>query len=111
MQLAIYCPKPDSPMAKTLKPGSAIVGDPDKITEGRAHIYYEGNVYGAENMRQYTERLLHAGGRLTTKYPTVAQAFIPLDELDEVGVYNTDSKTTLISEPEILLAWCPDADI
>lgn len=111
MQLAIFCPKPSTPLATTLKAGSAIVGDPTALTEGRVCIYYEGNVYNAENMRYFSERLLHAAGRLTTKYPTVAQAFISLDELDEVGVYNTDAKQALISDPETLRAWCPDADV
>ena len=111
MQLAIFCPKPDSILAKTLKAGSAIVGDADAVTDGRLRVYYEGNLYNAENMRYFSQRLLHAAGRLTANYPTVAQAYIPLDELYEVGVYDTDTKTALISKPESLRAWCPDADV
>jgi hypothetical protein len=67
-RLAVYVPDPDAPAdaARTvahIDRGSGIVGkriveaDP---AESPLLVYYEGNRYGAENMRLYAERVYHA---------------------------------------------------
>jgi hypothetical protein len=35
-------------------------------------VYYEGNRYGAENLRTYSQRVSMAAGRMFKKYPTIA---------------------------------------
>lgn len=39
---------------------------------GKVKAYYEGNLYGSENMVRFEDRVLHASGRLARHYPTVA---------------------------------------
>lgn len=58
----------------TIAPGSGIVA---AQKEGMFHIHYEGNLYGAENLRTWEERLLHAAGRAYQNYPTTARMAMP----------------------------------
>lgn len=62
-----------------IKAGSAIVttGGDTEGDEGGIRLYYEGNIYGAENLRDYKERILVAAGRAMTAYPTTAFVYIP----------------------------------
>jgi len=63
-----------------------------RLPSGEFQIDYEGNRFGAENLRTYEQRLLHALDRGKTKYPTVARQFQPLASLEEnfhiVGIIN-----------------------
>jgi len=111
MQLPVYCPKPSSPFARAIAAGSAIVGDPTRSHDGLILVYYEGNMYGAANMRKYSERVLHAAGRLATRYPTIACQYLPPDQLEAVGTYDRESAAFALSNPDALRLWCPDADI
>ena len=67
----ILIPKPGALQRKRIKTGSGIVAV--ERTDGSADIYYEGNLYGAENLRSYWGRLLRAASRLAQQYPTVAR--------------------------------------
>jgi hypothetical protein len=83
----IYVPVADSPLRRTIHPGSGIVGTPQPRT-GRALIYYQGNESGLEAFETYEARCYHAWGRMTWKgrgYPTVATSVVSLEELIEVG--------------------------
>lgn len=58
-------------------------------------IYYEGNIYGAENLKSYLQRVYHAASHLIHKYPTIAHVTIPLKDYQnlflEVGVFDYNS--------------------
>lgn len=82
----LYVPAPESILRHTIRAGSGIVGTVQD--DGRILIDYEGNLYGAENMKTYEERALHAFDRHVWKgrgYPTAARAFATRDDLIEVG--------------------------
>lgn len=96
-----------------IKGGSAIVGYMlDSIT---LHSYYEGNLYGAANLTSFQERALCAYGRLTMRYPTIAQAAIPLYEFDVVGsltptsfeMHSTPSKEAWLALEESMVEALP----
>jgi hypothetical protein len=101
----------------TIKPGSAIVGQPsDSRSAGPGdsgreavllNIYYEGDVYG--HMRGFEEMLLHAADRMLANYPTIARAWVPFDSMRRVGWYQTGLpsgfSTLDIEEPDLLRAW------
>lgn len=94
---------------QNIAPGSAIVGNPTEtqLHDGRrlTQVYYEGNLFGAENMRLYEQMLLIAAGRLSCHYPTVAQRLVPSEELICVGTYCYETQTFDLEEPEIHAAW------
>ena len=66
----VYVPAPGSQLEKYLAPKSAVVG---RQHGDLLHVYYEGNIYGAENLKDWHERVRCAAGRLFCRYPTVAQ--------------------------------------
>ena len=71
-ELLILIPKSDS-STRPIK-GSGIVGSPTR--DGLIQVDYEGNLYHAENLRTFWERLFHAAGRHVTGYPTVAREYL-----------------------------------
>jgi hypothetical protein len=86
----ILIPKPKNSTGKLIKPGSGIVATdrPDGYTD----IYFEGNLYGAENLGSYWGRLLCAAGRLSQKYPTVARLVDKnwSENFDRIGAFDYD---------------------
>lgn len=73
----IYVLRPDSNLASHIQPGSGIVGVPG---HHHLHIYYEGNLYDASNLRDPLERVVCAFGRAASMAPTVAMmAVLPCD--------------------------------
>jgi hypothetical protein len=65
-----------------IAPRSGIVGRPDGE---RLLVDYEGNVYGAQNLRRYADRLLQAHGRQQARYPTVARIWVERAAMRRVG--------------------------
>ena len=104
--LIVYVPAHHSVLRRTVLPGSAMVG----VDTGahRSLVDYEGNRYGAENMRLYSERLLHAAGRHVDQYPTVARLWARHIDLIEVGSYDYETRALTVTNPTELEAWCPD---
>jgi hypothetical protein len=81
------------PLAGTLpniKRGSGIVGSDAPPQHGyqMTEIDFEGNLYGADNIRTYADRVMHAADRHETKYPTVARMTVPDDTLVYVGDFD-----------------------
>lgn len=72
-----------------IKGGSAIVGY--LVNSETLHAYYEGNIYRASNLNSYEERALCAYGRLTMRYPTIAQVAVPVHEFEVVGSLTSSS--------------------
>lgn len=105
MKLNIYVPA--NPSQVTIAPRSAIVGVPRE--EGQVWVHYEGNLFGATNLRQFHERLISAAGRLVKRYPTVACACLPEKDLVAVGVYDAEHWCVdAIHDPERLQQWLGD---
>jgi len=101
LQLNVYIPV--NPEALTrIKKGSAIVAN-GQPRDGLVLAYYEGNLYGADNLHRFEEKLLHAAGRLVEKYPTVACSMLEVDQLLKVGTYDY-SKQRFQAMPETLSA-------
>lgn len=86
--------------------GSAIVAGVSQRGQQRVMVHFEGNRLGAENMRRYEERCLHAAGRAAVRYPTIAKASLPRSELRHVGIFDLQAQcvTDLLDVPA-LHAW------
>lgn len=92
-KLKIYIPVAGSMIDKVIERGSGIVGV-DRA-DGSLLLHFEGNLFGAANLKRHDERLRHAAGRLVSRYPTRAMMVLSKDEvathLIEVGEYDADS--------------------
>lgn len=88
--LNVYVPSAEGRayLSQMLPAGTAIVsavsiGD----TEAEAVLcYYEGNVYGSEDMATFSQRAFFAASRLEHAYPTVAKSLFETKWLTHVGV-------------------------
>lgn len=100
----VFVPKNAHPF---IAPRSAIVAkEPLCIEEGRVTVYYEGNLLGAENLKQFAERLNCAAGRCSERYPTVAMASLDLSDLVDVGRFDLATGQLLnLDDPAALIAW------
>lgn len=101
----------DNP-ADRIAPGSAIVGEGDVVL-GRMTLDYEGNLFGAVNMRRYVERCVVAWERHADNAPTLARAYLPEWSVIMVAVFDTDSRSVLVKpiDYEKLAAWLGVEDI
>ncbi len=87
-----------------IAPRSAIVAA-NRGEEDRAIVYYEGNLFGAANLKRYTERLSVAAGRASKRYPTVAMMALTTDLLTPVGTYDLATHTFVPTDLPALQAW------
>lgn len=71
-----------------IEKGSAILSDPSKKGAGYYYGYFEGNVYGCENLNSYDEKVRCAYDRLVSKYPTSAKMMIDSEKVDVVGEFD-----------------------
>ena len=105
----VYIPHPESLLSKLIAKGSGIVGTPmglDSVT-----IYYEGNLYGAKNLRRFAERVLQATERMRMRYPTVATSQVDPREVIQVGVYDPEERRVILSErPDAFTYWVDLSD-
>ncbi len=87
----VYVPRREGTKFSIAK-GSGIVGRPHEIIPGTTMLDYEGNLYGAENLRTYGERVMHAASRAVEQYPTVARMGLHTETLKEnfveIGTYD-----------------------
>jgi hypothetical protein len=116
-RLHVLVPRSDSRAGLTIDPGSGIVTalqPPSGLRRQRIEVYFEGNRYGAENMRRFEERVLHAAGRLDKHYPTIARGVFLADEFVVVGTFTfaEDWRThqLTITDPATLETWAPGAN-
>jgi hypothetical protein len=81
--------------------GSGIVsqGRGYRGDSARVEVYYEGNLYGAENLSRYADRVMHAADRLSARYPTVARAVLDRHSLNWIGQYSTAMGKVMIESP------------
>lgn len=109
-RLRLYVPVPGSQIARSILPGSAIVG---REREDGVLIDYEGNKYGSLNLLTWQERVRSAWGRATAGDPTTARMFVPRSEVIPVGtcdgatieVWKQDEIDTWLDEAGELKAW------
>lgn len=103
----VYIPKESSRLTAVIAKGSGIVSCTEEYIPGHVKIFYEGNLYGAENLETFEDKLYIASSRAVANYPTIAKMMVPLDQLVCIGEYNfTDKKFKLNSEcVDVLDQW------
>lgn len=92
MKLVIYVPKDGTHAEQVIKRGSGIVGSPDPRDPELITIDYEGNLYGAQNLGRFVERLLSAADRHVHRYPTRARMVVRREDLSAVGTFDTETR-------------------
>ena len=82
-ELALLVPKSQFQAHHDLKKGSAVVA----VTRpsGQVVAYFEGNIYGASNVKTFDDKAALAYGRLVQNYPTTGKMVIDPDEYEIVG--------------------------
>jgi hypothetical protein len=90
--------------ASMVAPGSAVVA---KKRDGGYDSRYEGGLHSAMD---WSEKVLHAAGRLATSYPTSAMAFLGPEDAVVVGEVGRDPHTddwvvTRIDDADALREW------
>ncbi|HEU5105198.1 MAG TPA: hypothetical protein VFU11_05110 [Solirubrobacterales bacterium] len=99
-QIVVYVPAPGHEVdTLTIAPGSAIVGIPE-VGADRVHVYFEGNRFGAVNIKTLADRALHAAGRLLQDYPTTAQMEVSRESLLAVGSFDYSGVRIVLTGPE-----------
>lgn len=90
--VVVFVPKPASRIESVVDPESAVVGFEDEWFDGHSNIdvHYEGNRYGAVNMKTFADRVHHAASRMRERYPTTAKSMVPKSDLILVGYWQDD---------------------
>jgi hypothetical protein len=96
--LTIYLPLPDSSLEGEIDRGSGVVGASDGE---EATIFYEGNLYGAANIKNFADRVHIAADRSLHHAATVARALVDEKELLEIGFWDDNAGRAVIL-PECL---------
>lgn len=92
-RIFLVVPKDDASSATGIAAGSALVTYGDGSVDGGLpfestdymQVYYEGNVYGASNLRTLADRARHAAGRMVQTAPTIAKRLVPPEEMVVAG--------------------------
>ncbi len=85
-EIVLYVPSGGYPATADIARGSAIVGEPRAGAE--VEVYFEGAIFGQENMRTLADRATHAAGRMLERYATTAARVVPRDALLAVGTFD-----------------------
>lgn len=87
--IKIYIPKEGCELeaGKTIDPGSGIVGF---VSTNGLMAYFEGNRFGADNLKSWDSKVRHAYGRLVQKYPTIAKSLIKEELYECIGETDDD---------------------
>lgn len=85
-EIVLYVPRGGYPATADIARGSAIVGEPRAGAE--VEVYFEGAIFGQENMRTLADRATHAAGRMLERYATTAARIVPRDALLAVGTFD-----------------------
>jgi hypothetical protein len=112
--LSVFVPHPESRLCTQLSRGSAIVGLPQR--HGTIRILYEGNLFGAENLKRYRDRAAQAAARLVhnypTGYPTIAKADVDPREVIEIGtIQPSNGRLEITARAEDLRWWIDSSDL
>lgn len=102
----LFVPAADSRLG--IDPRSAIVAHSPTGGVGDVKLvlcWYEGNRFGADNLKRYVERVNCAAGRADQNYPTIAKQAIAPNELIDVGTYDLQNGQLQVTNPAALSAW------
>ena len=86
-ELVLYVPRGGHPSTDDIARGSAIEGEP-RAGAAEVEVYFEGALFGQENMRALADRATHAAGRMLERYATTAVRIVPCDALVAVGTFD-----------------------
>lgn len=86
-EIVLYVPSGGFQATADIARGSAIVGE---LRAGAAEVevYFEGAIFGQENMHTLADRATHAAGRMLERYATTAARIVPRDALLAVGTFD-----------------------
>lgn len=68
-------------------------------------IYYEGNINGASNLEDFSDKCYLAASRGALKYPTVAFTVRNIADFEVVGHYDYENKKVNITNNQLLDEW------
>lgn len=75
-------------------------------TDGRVRFAFEGNIYGAVNLKRFAERCQCAAGRLRGKYPSISYGSARREDVTPVARMDLDRMViTEILDSALLAAW------
>ncbi len=86
-EIVLYVPSGGYSATADIARGSAIVGEPGAGAE-KVEVYFEGAIFGQENMRKLADRATQAAGRMLERYATTATRIVPRDALLAVGIFD-----------------------
>lgn len=89
-EMLVLTVNPDSPSTGIL-PGSGVitpVHQPASTPAGSFHVWFEGNAYGAVNLRSWADRVHVAAQRALDMAPTTAQSVLPAEDFRVLGFYD-----------------------
>jgi hypothetical protein len=108
-KLAVFVPASATvPIARIVVGGSAIVGKAGSDEAEQVTVDFEGNLYGAANIKTFADRARHAAGRQSVLYPTVARRVVPRSHLRQVGWFDERAGIKLLDgaeAQEALASW------
>src|SRR5262245_57192180 len=93
----ILLPKPGTYAATAIADGSGVVGV--ESAPGKLTVSYEGNLYDAVNLRNWSDRVIHAADRLRTGYPTSARGIFPAQDFQIIGTVQPYQGKLLVCPP------------
>lgn len=105
-EIVVYVPRGGYPLTADIARGSAIVGEPR--TGAEVEVYFEGAIFGQENMRTLADRATHAAGRMLERYSTTATRVVPRDALLAVGTFDFRSGQITLTGADserVVAAW------
>jgi hypothetical protein len=105
-EIVLYVPRGGYPSTADIARGSAIVGEPR--TGAEVEVYFEGAIFGQQNMRTLADRATHAAGRMLERYATSAARIVPRDALLAVGTFDFRSGRITLTGADserIVAAW------
>jgi len=91
MSVIVLVPRAAGPIA----PASGVVtgGARDGLEAGHFRVWFEGNLYGATNLRHWADRIHCAADRMLSTYPTTAVLNLPADDFQALGFYDLATGT------------------
>lgn len=92
---------------KTIEAGSGIVQDVNNPNI----IYYEGNLYGADNIKTFADRIYMAWGRMIQNYPTIAKQAVTSEQIQIVGVFDPTFGVVTVTNEQALQNWLGTKDL
>lgn len=108
--LTVYVPAQNSELRSMIAPASGIVGSPVETDDGpKMRIDYEGNIYSADNIKTFADRVQHAagrhGGQDQPPYPTVARQIVEPGALIPIGRYDREEGRVIVENRKALREW------